>query len=115
MTVSLDVLHQSLAHAVERNAPLDFIYQGNVRIASPYLLGKTKDGRTVLHALQTGGFSSNGPVTKPVWRFFYTDEFGLCRYALDPFVYVALAKSEGTGEYKPPAFITEVIAIHPKE
>lgn len=106
-----------LKYAVENKVPIEFPYQGKVREACPFLLGKTDKGRYVIHALQTGGESSKGPVKQPEWRFFYLDEFD--RGPLDASAHLPwtepVAKTESTGPYQPPKFITEVIAIHPKQ
>lgn len=101
----------NIKFAIEAKWPISFPYQGRIREVCPYLLAKTADDRLVLHALQTGGESSKGPVTKPEWRFFYLDQFdrgpGTIRA---PWADADIKKSEGG--YVPPKFITEVIAIY---
>jgi hypothetical protein len=100
----------ALAQAVLAGTPLALTYQGLRREVMPTLLGLTKNGKVVLHALQFGGDSSKGPVTadKACWRFFYTDEIETFA-ALASAPELAIRKSEG--EYRPPGFVAQVLAI----
>lgn len=115
--IQIDSIHASnLRVAIKDKVTVSFPYQGRSRVVCPYLLGKTKDDRYVLHALQIGGESSKGPVQQPEWRFFYLDEMTDGPDWVGKSAWVqALTKNEPGKPYVPPKFITEVIEVHPKQ
>ena len=101
-----------IKHAVASRQSLTFTYKEHTRVVSPHLLGQTADGKFVCHAFQFSGFGSKGQLTPETgaWRYFYLDEiqdFGTSEFL--PWYPETLQKSEG--EYKPPAFITNVLVI----
>ena len=106
----VDMLRRSV---LERSS-VQFMYGKHMRHVSPHVLGVTKDKRFVIHGFQWGGGSSQGAIdpSTGAWRFFYVDEIasgGPMAHA--PWYPANLNKTEG--DYKPPAFITVVLAVAP--
>lgn len=105
----------SLKHVIASKYIMVFDYDGCLRKVSPYMLGRKASGALVLQGLQHGGFTSNGPVEKPEWKFFDVSKIaGYSAGRSDDFVQIDLKKTEGK-PYEPPKFITEILALHQKE
>lgn len=111
----INAFMMGLKQAVTLKRSLRFTYEGFDRRVSPYLLGQTGNMNVMLHALQTDGATSKGPVKGPEWKFF--DVAKIEKFEMDNdsdrFVQAELKKSEGP--YVPPKFITQVFALHTKE
>lgn len=109
------VFFDGMKTAVNNKRSVQFTYDGLDRRVSPYMLGQNGSMQIMLHALQTAGFDSKGPVETPVWKFF--DLAKIASFAMDNdserFVQIDLRKTEGP--YVPPKFITQVFALHKKE
>lgn len=101
-----------IKNAIEQKKSLSLNYQGHFRVINPYLLGETQDKGLVLHAFQHGGTTSKGEVTPETggWRYFHVNEIQGQVVVTPDWYPQVLIKSEG--EYKPPRFITGVVAIH---
>lgn len=109
---NFDALVKHVATAIEKGLNLGVQYQGLSRLVTPWLLGETRDTRTVLHAFQFGGMTSSGAIADPsqgVWRWLYLDEFEGLAAGAGPAYPMGLQKSEE--EFQAPAFITQVIAV----
>lgn len=103
-----DMKAKLLGEAVKKSTPLFIRYQDRERHVIPTLLGRTQDGRVVMHAHQFFAEPKPGKQDKPGWRFFYLDEI----QRAGPLVGVEIPSLElAKGEYTPPAFIAEVLAI----
>jgi hypothetical protein len=95
--------------AITTKSPALIVYKDKLRDILPFMLGKTRDDRIVLQAWQRG--EGGG------WRFFYLNEMLEGSVAsppayFDPSIWdepMATIKKSEDG-YKPPAFVTEVIA-----
>lgn len=120
MTIHMNPFLDFFVDAVEKQIPIRFSYQDHARFVCPFLLGKTAEGKLVLHAFQFAGSSSQGTVASPEqgqWRFFYLDQIhsnvDADETADRPWYPANLAKRED--EYTPPKFIREVVAIHKEQ
>lgn len=105
-----------IIQAIQERRPLQFPYQGHVRIVCPYMLGETTATKgLVLHAYQYAGEGSKGPIKSPEagsWRFFYLSELESGIGILPPGTWYppALQKAEDK-PYKAPAFVTKILAL----
>ncbi len=110
--VKFDVLKRF----IQGRTPTTFMYQGMIRKACPHLLGITKDNRMVCHGYQFGGGSSKGEVTPETggWRFFYLDEISEISFG-DPAVWYPGDLKKSEVEYKPPAFIIQILVVAPRD
>lgn len=102
-------LEQKFVDSIRARKPICFEYGDKGRNACPYLLGKTADGRVVAHCLSQS-VSHDQPWE---WRFFYLDTVQTLPYASESgwraYSDFKMKKTEGDA-YRPPAFITEVLA-----
>lgn len=97
---------EQLKQAIARKQRAFFMYKDKPRHVLPILLGLTKDDRYVLQGWQLGAGKDEG------WRFFYLDELkGELALAHDPLSWSVVELKKSEGEYKPPAFIVEVLAL----
>lgn len=109
-----------LKTAIETKRAVAFQYGGHERQVCPHLLAKTKDNRIVLHGFQFAGQGSKGPIPSPeegTWRFFYLDQMDggqTLEVRRSNWYPPTLAKAEDGEAYKPPKFVTDVIAIAPR-
>ena len=116
----------AVATAIAQKQQLRLGYHDKTRIVCPHLLGETKEQGLVLHAYQLAEADENGIFKpSPGWRFFYLDRAGPVAVVEKPSLSwepALLAKVEGLTpgdpavvvakpEYKPPAFVTRVLAV----
>lgn len=99
-----------LKAAIESKSPVALDYDGKGTVGVlPFMLGRTADKGLVLQAFKRG---ENGG-----WRFYYLDKVAeggvYVSESREPAAWTealgTLKKTETTEEYRPPAFVTEVL------
>lgn len=102
-----------------------FTYKGTVRVAQPYMLGKTEKQGLVFHAYQrmdqvpvTGVGMIPNTKDDSGWRFFYVNKVE-AHHSLEAFSFLKDMKWEdppdlNKAEYQKPKFVTEVLALSPR-
>lgn len=102
-----DIIVDDIKRAIAEKKPVKLLYKNKIRNGFPTMFGRTKDNRLVLHAFQ---YWAEDDQKSEGWRFFYLDEIAVLAVIEQPEVRLGnLSKSDG--EYKPPAFVVEVLAI----
>jgi len=111
MTILYDLID-----AIERRAPVAIRYNGKLRYICPYMLGETGQKGHVLHAFQFAGETRNGLIGNPedgAWRFFYLDKVeGWLVLPKEQWGWYPENLAKAEGEYRPPPFVTKVLALN---
>ena len=62
------MVKSSICNAIKNCRQISIVYDGQVRIVDPYLIGITTAGNETLRAYQVRGYSERGGL--PAWRIF---------------------------------------------
>ncbi len=62
------MVKSSICNAIKNRRQISIVYDGQVRVVDPYLIGTTTAGNETLRAYQVGGYSERGGL--PAWRMF---------------------------------------------
>lgn len=62
------MVKSNLCSAIKNCRQISIVYDGQVRVVDPYLVGTNKKGNEALRAYQVGGYSSSGNL--PAWRLY---------------------------------------------
>ncbi|MFA7190190.1 MAG: hypothetical protein WC117_08905 [Sphaerochaetaceae bacterium] len=62
------MVKSNLCTAIKNFRRVSIIYDKQVRVVDPYLVGTNKKGSEALRAYQVGGYSSSGNL--PAWRLY---------------------------------------------